>query len=82
MFVTSLEFTTKIFFLNSEIRDKHESALKQLFYLMSKPDNTEAYTELIQDISEVDQVQLQNYLQTHKLGEKDWEVDKRLVVYF
>ena len=40
----------------------------------------EAYTELIQniDISKVDQIQLQNFLQNYKL-EKNWEVDKRLV---
>ncbi|CAB4438421.1 unnamed protein product [Rhizophagus irregularis] len=59
----------------NELRDKHESALRQLFYLLSKPDSTETYTELIEDISKVDQILLKNYLQSNKL-EKNWEVDK------
>jgi hypothetical protein len=46
--------------------------------MTSKPESTETYTELIEDISKVDQIQLKNYLQSHKL-EKNWEVDKRLV---
>ncbi|RIA85688.1 hypothetical protein C1645_781323 [Glomus cerebriforme] len=59
----------------NEIRDKHDFALRQLFYMINKPDNTETYLGIIQDISEVDQVQLNNYLQSHKL-EKNWDVDK------
>jgi hypothetical protein len=55
--------------------------LRQLFYMkymITKSDSTETYTELIYDISEVDQTQLRDYLQSNKL-EKNWEADKRLV---
>lgn len=55
--------------------------MRELFYLNNKLDNTEEpYTELIPDIKkQEDSIQLQDFLQSNKLGEKNWEVDKRLV---
>ncbi|RHZ67815.1 hypothetical protein Glove_299g18 [Diversispora epigaea] len=67
-----------------EILDKHESALKHLFYMnyiLNKSDSIETYTQIIiddpSDLSDVDQAKLREFLLEHKLDrEKRINIEK------
>ncbi|CAG8641870.1 16121_t:CDS:10 [Dentiscutata erythropus] len=50
-----------------EILDSRESALKELFYMISKSDKSDYMTEI--DVSKVDQTKLQEFLHKHQLPE-------------